>query len=145
MVNAAAKPLAPSAGNPGDCNIGSSATACVRTGQNMVAALTRLEADLVAVTTPHDYNAASTTIQRAIQIDILGLTDSNAIRARDNRLFSTAITEVQQAAKLFAQGYAQFPQTTRPTPNPSTGASQPKQPASGANCTQTRQLANLAP
>jgi hypothetical protein len=122
VVNAAARPLAPSAGNPGDCNIGSSATACVRTGQNMVAALTKLETDLEAVTTPQEYTGASTTIRHAIQIDIKGITDrNNAIKARDNRLFSTAITEVQQAAKMFPQGYAQFPQTTRPTPQPFDG------------------------
>jgi len=78
--------------------------------------------DLAAVETPPEYAAASTTIQQAIRISIKGLTDRNsAIKTRDNSLFTTAITELQQAANLFAQGYAQFPQTTRPTPVPFDG------------------------
>jgi hypothetical protein len=89
----------------------------------MVAALSKLETDLAAVETPHEYAAASATIQKAIRISIKGLTDrNNAIKARDDSLFTPAITELQQAANLFAKGYAQFPQTTRPGPAPFDGS-----------------------
>lgn len=121
-VNAAAKPLVASAGNPGACDIGGSVQACVRTDQNMVTALKKLRTNLAAVETPQEYAVASKTIQHAIQLEINGLTHRNgAIKAKNNRLFSKAITELQQAGKLFDQGYAQFPQTTRPTPQPFNG------------------------
>jgi len=42
-VNTAAKPLMASPGNPGACNIGGGEIPCVRTGQNMVTALSKLE------------------------------------------------------------------------------------------------------
>jgi hypothetical protein len=121
-VNAAAKPLRASAGDPGACNNGGSPKGCVSAGQNMVAALSKLETQLALVETPSEYGAASITIQQGIHDSIKGLTDRNsAIKSHDTRLFTTAITELQGAANLLAKGYAQFPLTTRPTPVPLAG------------------------
>lgn len=118
-VNTAAKPLVPSAGMPGVCNPGGGANACVRTGQNMVATLSKLNTDLAAVHTPPQFAAASATIQRASQIQIKGITDlSNAITAQDNTLFNKAKTELTQGATLFVQGYSQFPPGLNPSPQP---------------------------
>ena len=123
IVNTSAEPLLPSGSSPGACNKGAVALDCVSTGKNMVAALSKLGTDLAAVTTPRQYTAASTGIQHAIQIDIKGITDRDtAIETQNSILFTAAIAEVQQAANLFAQGYAQFPQAIRPTPQPFNGA-----------------------
>jgi hypothetical protein len=118
-VNAAAKPLVPSAGLPGVCNPGGGANACARTSRNMVAALSKLKTDLAAVHTPPQFAAASMTIQRASQIQNKGMTDlSNAIAAQDNTLFNKAKTELTQGATLFVQGYALFPSGLHPSPQP---------------------------
>jgi hypothetical protein len=123
-VNASAKPLKASAGKPGACDIGGETNACFRAGQDMIAALSKLESNLATVQTPHEYAVASSTIQQGVRTGIKGLTDRNsAIMTRDNKLFTKGLNELQTSANLLAKGYGQFPEPTRPTPVPLGGSS----------------------
>jgi hypothetical protein len=121
-VDTVAKPLAPSARNPGVCDEGGSQAECVATGQAMIGALSSLLAKLAAVQTPALYGRASATIQSAIKLDIEALTDRDtAIERDDDALFTKAITELGAAATAFGRGYADFPESTKPTPRPFAG------------------------
>lgn len=121
-VDDAAKPLNPTATNPGVCNQGGSKLDCLQTGEAMIPALQSLAAGLVGVETPASYRSASQQIQAAIAQDVQAITDRNtAIRTTDQTLFTKAIGELQQAAQDFNSGYRAFPEATRPTPVPFDG------------------------
>ena len=118
-INSVSKPLNPSGTNPGVCDKGGSASACLQTGRAMIPALQAFASALAAVDTPDSYKAGSKTIQAALEKDVQAITDRNAaITSNDDALFSTSIGEFKEAAQAFRAGYLEFPETTRPTPPP---------------------------
>lgn len=111
--------------SPGACNAGSTKQACVDADRTVLADMRKLQAGLKSVRVPKEYRKATTLTLLAVSHSLRGLTlrmkslsAGNWTTVQRNTWFHQSNAQLLAAQAGYAQGWAAFPASSRPSPAP---------------------------
>lgn len=111
--------LAPTASNPGVCNVGGSQQGCYDVDAKLIQDLQAMLIALEATPVPPRYADADKLLREAIAEDIRGLELRNqAIAEKDDAAWKEHKVVLERALAIFQQAYQAFPEGNRPQPPP---------------------------
>jgi hypothetical protein len=113
----ASAPWNPTHTDAGACNVGSHLS-CVATDHATLPDLEQLENDLMKVSVPAVYSAATSGLLQALGEEVTGLqARDTAIANEDQALFKQAQSDLRLAAGAMTAAYQMFPDSSRPEPD----------------------------
>ena len=109
--------FAPTANNPGVCNVGGDKQGCYDADLKAIADFQAMLLALKAVPVPDRYVEGDRLLRNAITEDIRALELRNqAIAQSDDAVWAEHQTALNQAVELYRQAYEAFPADNRPEP-----------------------------